>query len=352
MAKTLFIAVLTLCVSIGYAEQFEDIKKPSSAAEWNEAAAAIGMAALVVEAGKPEKPEAGKVFFTLNGQQTTANSYFPIVPSKTKPGQMERTVDGKTAAILMNESMMNKKLFRNLLLEVLKVANSKDEKKAKAASIVASEFLRAQYGKSLEDLAPEAKPSFLGASGLLGKGRHSGKMDLGVGDKRDDGHAELPEARPAARMLNYLQNPKEWVPASDCSGTDCKPLPGQIMNPKLGGNLAIDDKLAAALIGIAPPAAATKAAPTSEEADAWILARLKEAKAAGQKKLLIKFGDDAHCDPCKRLSVRLKKIDPTGKSYVAGDVRLDAGANAAFWKYNDKSNSIPCLLYTSDAADE
>lgn len=345
MPKTLLIAALTLWMSVASAENFEDIKGAPKPAEWNEAAAAIGMDALIVSAGKEKSPEAGKVMFTVKGASSLANSSFPIVPSKTKPGQLERTVSGKTDTILMDDSALNKTLFHNLLIEVLKVANSKDEKKAKAARVVASELLRANYGKSLAEIAPR-KSLFKGASGLLGKGKgglHLGG-DLGLGGAKDDGHAELPEAAPEARLLNYMQNSKEWVPASDCGdGGQCTPIPGQVMNPKMGGNLAIDDKLAA-LIGnkTAPVAAAAKSgAPSS--ADGWLLDKLKSIKKSGQNKFLLKLGADSRCPPCRSMSSKIKKIDPSESFSYSGDVDSDPNANAIFQKYA-KTSSIPLTV--------
>jgi hypothetical protein len=348
MAKTLFMAVLTLCVSATYAEQFEDLKGAPNASQWTEAAAAIGMNALIVAAGKEKSPEAGKVMFTVKGNSGLANSSFPIVPSKTKPGQLERTVSGKTDTIVMADSDLNRSLFRNLLLEVLKVANSKDEKKAKAAAVVASELLKVHYGKSLSEIAP-SKSTFSGASGLLGKGKGlhlGGELDLG--GEKGDGHAALPEAAPEARLLDYMQNPKAWVQATDCGdGGQCTVIPGQVMNTKLGGNLAIDDKLAAA-INNAPakaPATATANASngSSSPADGWLLDKLKAAKKSGQKRFLMKFGADGRCPPCRQLSSVLKRVDPTGKAILSGDIDSDPSALQAFQKYMQK-DSIPLTV--------
>lgn len=345
MAKTLFLAVLTLFVSTSFAEQFEDIKKPSSAAEWNEAAATIGMGALIVAAGKEKSPEAGKVMFSVKGASALANSSFPIVPSKTKPGQLERTASGKTDVLEMNDSDYNRSLFRNLLREVLKVAKSKDEKKSKAAAVVASQLLKAHFGKSLEEIAPQSQPTgFMGASGGLGKGKGKG-LHLG-GDLdlpgAEDGHAKLPDAPAAERLLNYLENPKAWVQATDCGdGSSCKPIPGQVMNPKLGGNLAIDDKLTVALglkEGNTKPSAEV-----SPEAEAWLLDRLKERKKMGQTKFLIKFGADKRCPPCRSQSAMLKNIDPNGSTMLSVDVDSDALGNQIFHKFKT-SDSIPLTV--------
>lgn len=349
MAKTFLVAVLTFCVQTSFAESFEDLKTPPAASQWTEAAKEIGLDAIIKKSEKdPNAAKAGKVSFTFKGNGFGATPKFPLVPSDKESGHIVYTGIPRDK-LVRADSETNRKLFQNILVEVLTVANSKDEQKANAAKLVASELLRVQYGKTLEQIAPRKVADFAGASGILGKGKGKGKGglhlggDLGLSDGQEDGHAELPEAAPEARLLSYLQDPKAWVPATECIGTECKQIPGQIMNPKLGGNLAIDGTLAAAFAGKDKPSATTPV--DSPDADAWLLAKLKAAKAAGKKRILIKFGDDKICDPCRKLTAALKKLDPGGESYIVADVGTDSGAHAAYWKYNEGQNSIPMALF-------
>ncbi len=254
MAKTFLMAVLTFCVQTSFAESFEDLKAPPAASQWTEAAKEIDLGAIIKKSEKnPNAAKAGNVSFTFKGNSFGATPKFPLVPSDKESGQI--VYKGiPPDKLVMSDSETNRTLFQNILVEVLKVANSKDEQKANAAKLVASELLRVHHGKTLDQIAPRKVAGFAGASGILGKGKGKGGLHLGgdldSGGAMEEGHAELPEAAPEARLLSYMENPKAWVQATDCGdGGSCRIIPGEVMNPKVGGNLAIDAKLADALNG-------------------------------------------------------------------------------------------------------